>query len=163
MRHRKKTTKLGRKTEHRIATLASLAESLIEHNRIQTTLAKAKAVRPVAEKLVTLGKKGEIHHRRLARARLHTTGAVKKLFEDIAPRFKDRPGGYTRILKLGRRRGDASEMALIEWVDFQTAVETPAEESAKSAKKRTKAQKADTSEKAEKAEGSDSGKGEDKE
>jgi large subunit ribosomal protein L17 len=128
MRHRKKTVKLGRKSEHRNALLANLASSLILHSRVKTTLTKAKAVRPLAEKLVTLGKKGAIHHRRLAASKLMGNATVvTKLFADVAPRFKERQGGYTRILRLGNRNSDASSMALIEWVDH--AVEAaPVEE-----------------------------------
>jgi len=118
MRHRTKTLKLGRTSQHRDAMLANLVGSLIQHNRITTTLAKAKAIRPLAEKLVTLGKKGSLHHRRLAVAKLGNPDWVKILFADVAPRFKERAGGYTRILKLGARNSDASEMALIEWVDY---------------------------------------------
>ncbi|MEM9444310.1 MAG: 50S ribosomal protein L17 [Verrucomicrobiota bacterium] len=127
MRHRRKTLKLGRKSEHRDALLSNLTISLIEHSRIKTTLAKAKAVRPYAEKLVTLGKKGELHHRRQAAAKLNDKSAVKKLFSDIAPRFRERAGGYTRILKLGQRKSDASEMALLEWVDFDLSAQPTTE------------------------------------
>lgn len=133
MRHRKKTVKLGRKSEHRDALIANLAISLITHERVKTTLAKAKAVRPEAEKLVTLGKKGGLHHRRLALSKLMgNTAAVRTLFKDVAPRFKERAGGYTRILKLGKRNSDSSPMALIEWVDHQ--VEAPAAPKEKDAK-----------------------------
>lgn len=117
MRHQRKTVKLGRKAEHRDAMLANQVCSLIEHNRIQTTLAKAKAVRPLAEKMVTLGKKGDLHARRTALATLDNRAAVKKLFEEIAPRSKERRGGYTRIIKLGARKSDAAPLAFIEWVD----------------------------------------------
>ena len=117
MRHLKRTAKLGRSPEHRNAMLANLVCSLIEHKRVTTTLAKAKAARSVAEKLVTLGKKGTIAHRRLAVARLHQEGAAKILFKDIAPAFKDRRSGYTRIIKLGQRNGDAAQRAILEWVD----------------------------------------------
>ena len=103
--------------------LGNLACSLIQHGRIKTSLAKAKALRPLAEKMVTHGKKGSLHHRRLAMATLGQDDAVKKLFSDIAPRFKERNGGYVRILKLGPRKSDAALMALIEWVDHVTAVE----------------------------------------
>ena len=101
MRHQKKTIKLGRTAEHRKALLANQICSLIEHQRIKTTLAKAKAVRPLAEKMVTLGKRGSIHARRTALATLRQKNAVKKLFDDIASRSTDRNGGYTRIVKLG--------------------------------------------------------------
>jgi large subunit ribosomal protein L17 len=125
MRHQKKTVKLGRTAEHRKALLANQVCSLIEHQRIKTTLAKAKAVRPLAEKMVTLGKNGSLHARRTALAVLRQKGAVKKLFDDIAPRSASRNGGYTRIIKLGQRKSDAAAVAFLEWVD---AAEVPAEE-----------------------------------
>jgi large subunit ribosomal protein L17 len=117
MRHQKKTIKLGRTASHRKALLANQVCSLIEHQRIKTTLAKAKAVRPLAEKMVTLGKKGSLHARRTALAVLRQKDAVKKLFDDIAPRSASRNGGYTRIIKLGQRRSDAAPIAFLEWVD----------------------------------------------
>src|SRR3954464_10663628 len=123
MRHQKKTVKLGRTAEHRKALLANQVCSLIEHQRIKTTLAKAKAVRPLAERMVTLGKKGSLHARRTALATLRQKTAVKKLFDDIAPRSAERNGGYTRIVKLGRRRSDSAPMAFIEWVDMLEVVE----------------------------------------
>jgi len=131
MRHRKKTVKLGRSTAHRDALLANQVCSLIEHQRIKTTLAKAKAVRPLAEKMVTLGKRGDLHARRLAAGELGQKDAVKKLFSEIAPRAAARKGGYTRIIKLGPRASDAAPMAYIEWVD-QVVVqeEAPAEKAA---------------------------------
>jgi large subunit ribosomal protein L17 len=129
MRHQKKTIKLGRKAEHRKALLANQVCSLIEHQRIKTTLAKAKAVRPLAERMVTLGKNGSIHARRTALATLRQKNAVKKLFDDIAPRSTERNGGYTRIVKLGQRKSDSARMAFIEWVDMAEVVEEkPAEE-----------------------------------
>src|SRR5512138_422998 len=109
MRHRKRTAKLGRQFEHRNAMLANLVCSLIRHRRVQTTLAKAKAARSVAEKMVTLGKNGSIHDRRLAASRLHQEDAVRILFNEIAPTQKERRGGYTRIVKLGYRQGDAGQ------------------------------------------------------
>ncbi len=117
MRHQKHTAKLGRKGSHRNAMLANLVCSLIKHRRVTTTLAKAKAARPVAEKMLTLGKKGTIHHRRLAAARLHQEDAVRILFNELAPEHQDRAGGYTRIIKLGVRRGDAAPTAILEWVE----------------------------------------------
>src|SRR5205814_1947989 len=123
MRHQKKTVKLGRKAEHRKALLANQVCSLIEHQRIRTTLAKAKAVRPLAEKMVTLGKKASIHARRTAFAVLRQKDAVKKLFDEIAPRTADRNGGYTRIVKLGQRKGDAAPIAYLEWVDAALLVD----------------------------------------
>lgn len=134
MRHQKKTVKLGRTAEHRKALLANQVCSLIEHQRIKTTLAKAKAVRPLAEKMVTLGKKGSLHARRTALATLRQADHVKKLFEDIAPRAADRRGGYTRIVKLGARKSDAAPMAFIEWVDGPLVVEEPAPEKGKKGK-----------------------------
>ena len=128
MRHLKRTAKLGRTSEHRNAMLANLVCSLIEHKRVTTTLAKAKAARSVAEKMVTLGKKGTIHHRRLAAARLHQEDAAKILFKEIAPAFKDRRSGYTRIIKLENRQGDAAQRAILEWVDnVVPAAPAPAE------------------------------------
>ena len=129
MRHLKRTAKLGRTGEHRNAMLANLVCSLIKHKRVTTTLAKAKAARSVAEKLVTLGKKGTVHDRRLASARLHQEDAVKTLFSEIAPAQKERRGGYTRIIRLGQQQGDASQQAILEWVDMPivTETETPAE------------------------------------
>jgi large subunit ribosomal protein L17 len=137
MRHLKRTAKLGRTSEHRNAMLANLVCSLIEHKRVTTSLAKAKAARSVAEKMVTLGKKGTIAHRRLAVARLHQEKAAKILFKEIAPAFKDRRSGYTRIIKLGQRNGDASQSAILEWVDsvVPAVPETPAAEAAPEAKK----------------------------
>jgi large subunit ribosomal protein L17 len=129
MRHQKKTIKLGRTAEHRKALLANQVCSLIEHQRIKTTLAKAKAVRPLAERMVTLGKNGSIHARRTALATLRQKSMVKKLFDDIAPRSAERNGGYTRIVKLGQRKSDSAPMAFIEWVDMAEVVdEKPAEE-----------------------------------
>jgi large subunit ribosomal protein L17 len=137
MRHQRKTVKLGRKEGHRKSLIANLAVSLIAHNRIKTTLAKAKAVKPLAEKLVTIGKKNTIHARRTAKAVLRQDEAVTKLFAEIAPRAADRKGGYTRIIKLGQRQSDASEMAFIEWTDSPVLVETaaPAPKAAKKAAK----------------------------
>ncbi len=117
MRHRKRNAKLGRKGDHRNAMLANLVCSLIKHRRVKTTLAKAKAARPVAEKMVTLAKKGTIHHRRLAVARLHQEDAVGILFQEIAETHRTRNGGYTRITRMHERIGDAAQMAILEWVD----------------------------------------------
>jgi len=141
MRHLKRTAKLGRTSEHRKALLANMVCSLIKSKRITTTLAKAKAVRPVAEKILSLGKEGTLHARRLVAARLHQHSrslfeskevrlkwrqdedVLRILFEDIAPLFKERNGGYTRIIRLGQRQGDAAEMAILEWVDKAAAPE----------------------------------------
>lgn len=117
MRHRRKTTKLQRNAAQRRALLSSLTCHLIDQGRIETTVAKAKALRPVAEKMVTLGKSGTLHSRRRAAAFLANKDAVKKLFESVAPAAADRKGGYTRITRIGVRRSDAAPMAHIEWVD----------------------------------------------
>lgn len=129
MRHRSKTVKLKRNASHRKALLANMAISLIEHGRIKTTLGKAKALRPVAEKLVTLAKRDDLHSRRLAIAFLHQKDTVQKLFSEVAPAAKDRQGGYCRITKLGARMSDSAPMAIIEWVDRVAAAdEAPVEE-----------------------------------
>lgn len=133
MRHNRQVAKLQRRPDQRRALLANLICSLIEHRRIRTTLAKAKAVRPQAEKLVTLGKRGDLHARRLATATLKNKDAVKKLFAEIAPACATRAGGYTRITKLGPRHSDSAPMAFIEWVDMPVtpaAAATPAAEEA---------------------------------
>jgi large subunit ribosomal protein L17 len=138
MRHRKRTAKLGRTSSHRNAMLANMVCSLIVHKRITTTLAKARAARSVAEKMVTLGKSGTIHDRRLAAARLHQEDAVRILFNEIAPSQKTRPGGYTRIIKLHPRQGDAAEEVILEWVDLsgvQAAPEPKTETATESEKK----------------------------
>ena len=142
MRHLKRTAKLGRQFEHRNAMLANMVCSLIKHKRVTTTLAKAKAARSVAEKIITLGKSGSLHDRRLVAARLHQQprslfkgtpkrkGATARLewrenedvihilFDKIAPVFKDRKGGYTRIIRLNQRQGDAAQRAILEWVEL---------------------------------------------
>ena len=140
MRHLKRTAKLGRTFEHRNALLANLVCSLIKHKRVTTTLAKAKAARSVAEKMVTLGKRGTIHDRRRAVARLHQEDIVKILFTEIAPAQKERRGGYTRIVRLNQRQGDAAQRAILEWVDLPLVTETetaetPAEETKPEEKK----------------------------
>jgi len=144
MRHLKRTAKLGRTGTHRNAMLANMVCSLIKHKRITTTLAKAKAARSVAEKIVSLGKQGTVHARRLATARLHARGSTEQmtkaekqkwrtnedviriLFEDIAPAFKGRAGGYTRIVQLEQRPGDAAQKAILEWVDEVITAAPPA-------------------------------------
>jgi large subunit ribosomal protein L17 len=136
MRHLKRTAKLGRTGEHRNAMLANLVCSLIKHKRVTTTVAKAKAARSVAEKMVTFGKGGTLHDRRLAAARLRqqprtlhrrkadrikwrqNEDVVRILFEELAPAFKERRGGYTRIVRVNQRQGDAAQLAILEWVDF---------------------------------------------
>src|SRR6267143_4618318 len=135
MRHQKKTIKLGRTADHRKALLANQVCALITHQRIKTTLAKAKAVRPLAERMVTLGKKGSIHARRTAFATLRQKDAVKKLFDDIAQRSAERNGGYTRIVKLGRRKSDSAPMAFLEWVDAAQVTEEKSAEEKKARRK----------------------------
>src|SRR6201996_6021565 len=155
MRHQKNTRKFGRTSQHRDLMLANLVASLIIHKRIKTTLAKAKAVRPLAEKLVTLGKSGTLHDRRLAIAKIGQKDAVATLFKSIAPSFKDRQGGYTRIIKLGPRNSDSAKVALLEWVDFVVEEEkAPAAATAKAEKpaKTEASEKAEKPAKAEKAE-----------
>ena len=122
MRHRKKTAKLQRNSSQRKALLSGLACSLIRERRFRTTLAKAKALRPVAERLVTLGKRGDVHARRQAAAFLRHKEVVSKLFADVAPACADRQGGYCRIVKLGPRHSDSAPMAYIEWVDLSVEV-----------------------------------------
>ena len=140
MRHQKKTVKLGRTAEHRKALLANQVCSLIEHQRIKTTLAKAKAVRPLAEKMVTLGKNGSLHARRTALAVLRHKDAVKKLFDDIAQRSAERNGGYTRIVKLGARKSDSAHMAFIEWVDAEYIAEEKPKKEKKAKRKEPEAE-----------------------
>jgi large subunit ribosomal protein L17 len=126
MRHRRAGKKLGRDSAHRKALYSNLAGALIEHGRIKTTEAKAKAVKPFAEQMITLGKRGDLHARRLALAELRSQFVVHQLFSEVAPRFADRPGGYTRIVKLGPRLGDAAEMVYLELVDYHPAGAAPA-------------------------------------
>jgi large subunit ribosomal protein L17 len=118
MRHGRTGKKLGRDSSHRKAMYANLTCSLFEHGRIRTTEAKAKAVKPYAEKLITLGRRGDLHARRQALSELRSQEIVHKLFADVAPRMADRPGGYARILKIGHRAGDGAEMVYLELVDY---------------------------------------------
>jgi large subunit ribosomal protein L17 len=117
VRHARSGKKLGRDSAHRKALYSNLAGALIEHGRIKTTVTKAKAVKPIAEQMITLGRRGDLHARRQATAFLRSRDVVHKLFADVAPLFKDRPGGYTRIVKIGPRQGDAAEMAYLELVN----------------------------------------------
>jgi large subunit ribosomal protein L17 len=119
VRHQRTGKKLGRDSAHRKALYSNLASALIEHGRIQTTVAKAKAVKPFAEKMITLGKRGDLHARRQALAALRSNDVVHHLFAEVAPRFAERPGGYTRIVRLGPRPGDAAEMVYLEFVDHE--------------------------------------------
>jgi len=133
MRHQVKRGMLGRTTAHRRALLRNLVTSFLERERIRTTLAKARAARPVAEKMITLAKRGTLHARRQALAYLTKEAAVKKLFDDIGPRFAERPGGYSRIVKLGKRAGDGASMAMLELVGSEFKKKT--KKKAKDAKK----------------------------
>jgi len=125
VRHHRSGRKLGRDASHRKALYANLAGALIEHGRIKTTAAKAKEVRPIAEKLITLGRRGGVHARRQALAYLRSQDVVHKLFSDVAPRFAERPGGYSRIVRIGPRPGDAAEMVYLELVDFLPEAPAP--------------------------------------
>lgn len=135
MRHLKSGYKLGRNPAHRKALLRNLAASVIEKNRVQTTLAKAKAVRPIVEKMVTLGKAGSLASKRRALSYLYKRKTVQVLFDEVAPRFMDRNGGYTRIIKTDFRKGDGAEMAILEFTDYIF------EDKSKKAKAKTKAKK----------------------
>ena len=117
MRHRKKGRKLQRTASHRRAMLRNLATSLFRHERIETTTAKAKELRPYAERLITLVRRGDLHARRLVARKIQDREVLGKLFDEISSRYAERPGGYTRILKLGNRKGDAAEISLIELVN----------------------------------------------
>ena len=117
MRHRKKGRKLQRTASHRRAMLRNLATSLFRHERIETTTAKAKELRPYAERLITLARRGDLHARRLVARKIQDREVLGKLFDEISSRYAERPGGYTRILKLGNRKGDAAEISLIEFVN----------------------------------------------
>ena len=163
MRHLKRNAKLGRTSEHRNAMMANMVCSLIRHKRVTTTLAKAKAVRPVAEKMVTLGKKNTLHSRRLATARLKYSDrklfkskeenakfwkndVIRILFEEIAPAMASRNGGYTRILKLGERQGDAAQLAILEWVDAIAPSDGEEAAPAETEEKKTEETKAEAAE-----------------
>ena len=146
MRHRKAVTKLGRTAAHRKATLANLSAALFERKHIKTTEAKAKATRRFSERLITLAKKQTLHARRLALRKLRQKRIVKILFDDIAPQYADRPGGYTRIIKLGQRPGDGARMAVLELVGYETASKKKKE------KDKAKEAKADSKEKKKKKE-----------
>ena len=146
MRHKRAGSKLGRVTAHRWALFRNQLTSLVQHERITTTVAKAKALRPLADHLVTLGKRENLHARRQALALVPDTGAVRKLFDTVAARFADRRGGYTRIIRAGRRQGDGAPLAILEFVDRPEAPkekkkgkERAAEPKGKEAKKQRKA------------------------
>jgi large subunit ribosomal protein L17 len=155
MRHRSAHRKLGRKTEHRISLLRNLAASLIDNGRIRTTEAKAKELRPFVEKLVTLGKRDSLHARRHALSIIPRREVVSKLFSDVSPRFSERPGGYTRILKLAHRQGDGAPMAFIQFVDYKFEGAAAGKSPEKDAKSEKEAKKKPESKAKSKAEDSD--------
>ncbi len=135
MRHRNGGFKLGRNTSHRRAMLRNLVTSIIEHDRVETTITKCKATRPIVEKMITLGKRGDVHARRQALAYLMTDASVTRLFSVVAPRYSSRPGGYLRIVRTYTRKGDAAEMAVIELLGAETELN---EKAIKRAEARTK-------------------------
>ncbi|HUU51826.1 MAG: 50S ribosomal protein L17 [Candidatus Aminicenantaceae bacterium] len=141
MRHQLSGKKLGRNSSQRKALLRSLVTSFVEKERIRTTLSKAKATRPIAEKMITLAKTNSLHTRRQALQFIYKNDAVKKLFEEIGPRFTERPGGYTRIIKLGPRAGDGAEMAILELVGSEFKKKDKKKESLKEKAKASKAKK----------------------
>jgi len=141
MRHRVKGKKLKRDTSQRMALLRNLVTSFLEKERIKTTLAKAKATRPIAEKMITLAKKNTLHTRRLALRFIYKKEVVKKLFDELGPRFSERPGGYTRIVKIGPRAGDGAEMAVLELVGTEFKKKTKKKSAAEKAKEIAKTKK----------------------
>jgi len=147
MRHRVHGRKLGRPTPHRIALLRNLCTSLFEHERVTTTVQKAKEMRPVAEKLITLGKAGSLHARRQAAGFLLKAAVLQKLFDNIAGRFSDRNGGYTRIIKLGYRQGDGADLAVIELLGSELSVKKAEKAAAKAEADKAKASKKPKSDK----------------
>ncbi len=146
MRHNKAINHLGRKSGHRKALLSNMATSLILHKRITTTVAKAKALKSYVEPLITKSKDDTTHNRRIVFSYLKSKEAVTELFRNVAPKVANRPGGYTRVLHVGFRQGDAAEMALIELVDFNEAALASAEKAAKKTTRRSRAKKAETAE-----------------
>jgi len=138
MRHLKAGRKLGRNTSHRIATLRNMVTSLIEHEKIQTTDAKAKELRRLADKMITLGKRGDLHARRQAMRVIRQKSVAKKLFDDVALRFKDTNGGYTRIIKVKRRHGDNAPVSVIEFSVLEEAEKKKEKKEKKSKKKKDK-------------------------
>jgi large subunit ribosomal protein L17 len=145
MKHRARARKLGRTTSHRLAMLRNMVTSLLDHERIQTTDAKAKEVRRVADRMITLGKRGDLHARRRALRVIRRREVTAKVFDELAERYRDRPGGYTRVLKLGRRHGDAAPLSIVELVQEEVA---PAPKKKKAAKKASSRKKAETEKKA---------------
>jgi large subunit ribosomal protein L17 len=150
MRHRKHTFKIGRSGAHRKALLANQVCSLITEGEIKTTIVKAKETRRFADRMVTLGKKGDLHHRRLAISRLRDKDAVAMLFSEIAPKFANRDGGYTRIIRIGTRIGDAAEMCILQWVEGENTPKPSKKKEVKKAASKTEAKSEVKEEKAEK-------------
>ncbi len=164
MRHGKKINHLGRQTAHRKAMLANMACSLIEHKRINTTVAKAKALKQFVEPLVTKSKEDTTHNRRIVFSKLRDKDAISELFREVAPKVGDRPGGYTRIIKLGNRLGDNADMALIELVDYNEIYNVNKPEKKKSTRRAGRGKKsADTTEAKPEASAEDNNKEENKE
>jgi len=163
MRHRKHTFKIGRSGAHRKALLANQVCSLITEGEIKTTVVKAKETRRFADRMITLGKKGDLHHRRLAISRLRDKDAVAMLFSEVAPKFANRDGGYTRIIRIGTRIGDAAEMCILQWVESENTPK-PSKKKADSKKVEAKAEpkKEVAEEKEPKAEKAEEAKSEDK-
>ncbi|TKB08799.1 50S ribosomal protein L17 [Desulforhopalus sp. IMCC35007] len=128
MRHKYSGRRLGRNSSHRIAMFRNMVTSLLQHERIVTTTEKAKEARPIAEKMITLGKRGDLHARRQALSFIRSKDVVEKLFTEIKDKFDDRKGGYTRIIKTGVRKGDAAEMAILELVGYEEVIEVPVTE-----------------------------------
>jgi large subunit ribosomal protein L17 len=145
VRHRRSGRKLGRDASHRKALYANLTSALIEHGRIKTTAAKAKEVKPIAEQMITLGRRGGVHARRQALKYLRSQDVVHKLFSDVGPRFVDRPGGYSRIIRIGPRPGDAAEMVYLELVDFLPEAPPPRRARAEREEEPVEAETASTS------------------
>ena len=152
MRHRKQGRALGRNASHRRATLANMAIAVFEQERIQTTTAKAKEARSLVERLITCAKRNDLHARRQVLRVIPKQSVVSKLFDSIAPRFADRPGGYTRIIHVGQRQGDAAELSILELVDRETTSDDATEEAEPTATKKTKKQDEEVAESEEKAE-----------
>ena len=146
MRHRKTITKLNRTASHRNALMSNLATQLFEHKKIHTTKAKAKAARPVVERLITFAKKGDLASRRRVLKTVRDKVVVKQLFDEIAPTFEKRSGGYTRIIKLGQRQGDGAEMAFLELVGFEGVRKDKKGKESKKLKKQKKAREKETEE-----------------
>ena|ERR1035437_7500543 len=141
MRHRVRGRKLGRTASHRAALLSSLATSLLKHKRIRTTLAKAKEARSYVEALITKARRNDLHSRRLIMSVIHDKEVIKELFNEIVPKIGDRPGGYTRVVKLGNRIGDAASMAIIELVDYNDVANAKAESQKEKRENRKEAKK----------------------